>query len=335
MRHATRRLAVRRSLYLFAVFLAACLALTAPWLAFAQTKAAKTVRRAAAPKYTAADSKGVFFENVFDGRVLAGDRPADLSNAPAGGNRPMGAGGAPAAPSGGGNADSGWSKIVSSTTIEDEVKAIKLSVDKDVTTPTEFAGKGYKEVRRSFTILAMLFGIISEYDSDVRWKTDAPTARELFARTAANAKVGTQQVYNESKLRKGDLDELLSGSLSAKSNAEAKVVWNAVCDRSPLMQRLEIAHDTRLAQWTANKAEFNSKKEEILHEAQLVAAMGHVLMQEGMDDADADDYKSWCLSLKNAALDIADAVKLGNDDQARQAAGQISKACSDCHDKYR
>ena len=332
MRNAARPTSNR----LASLLVVALIATSLPFLASAQTKATKTVKRAAAPKYSAADSKGVFFDNVFDGRVLAGDRPADLSSAPAGGNRSAGPAGSPSSTGGGGgNSDSGWSKIVSNTTIEDEVKSIKLSVDKDVTTPTEFAGKGYKEVRRSFTILAMLFGIIGEYDADVRWKSDAPTVRDLFARTAANAKVGTQQVYNESKLRKGDLEELLSGSLSAKGNAEAKVVWNTVCERSPLMQRLEIAHDSRLAQWTASKAEFNSKKEEILHEAQLVAAMGHVLMQEGMDDADADDYKSWCQSLKKAALDIVDAVKLGNDDQARQAAGQISKACSDCHDKYR
>jgi cytochrome c556 len=39
--------------------------------------------------------------------------------------------------------------------------------------------------------------------------------------------------------------------------------------------------------------------------------------------------------LKKAALEVVDAVKLGNDEGARQGVGKISKSCADCHDKYR
>lgn len=308
-----------------------------PWGAWAQNKAPKAVKRAAAPKFSATDLKGVYFEDIFDGKVLVGERPANLGVAAAPGGTPKSGGsGAPAAADAStAGAGSGWSKIIAASTIEDEVKSIKQLVDKTVTTPTEFAGKGYKEARRNFMMLAMLFAITGDYDGEVRWKAVAPSARELFARTAANAKVGTTQVYNEAKLRKADLEDLLSGSLSSKSNAESKVAWGAVCDRSPLMQRLELGLEPRLQQWTASKSEFNGKKEEILREAQMFAAMGHVLMQEGMSDAEDTEYRAFCEMLKKAGLDVADAVKLGNDEQARQAVGKISKSCADCHDKYR
>ncbi|MFO0870076.1 MAG: cytochrome c [Pirellulales bacterium] len=303
---------------------------------WAQTKGGKSVKRAATPKFSASDIKGVYFEDVFDGKVLAGERPANLGAVASGGSKSSGA---PASAGDGGaandNAGSGWSKMVAPTTLEDEIKAIKLQVDKTVTTPTDFAGKGYKESRRNFMMLAMLFGVISEYDGEVRWKQFAPSARELFGRTAANAKVGTQQVYNEAKQRKGDLEELLSGSLSAKTNAEPKVSWGTICDRSPLMQRLEMGLEPHLQPWTASKADFMGKKDELLREAQLFAVMGHVLMQDGMSDADDKEYVAFCEMLKKAALDVADAVKLGNDDAARQAVGRISKSCADCHDKYR
>lgn len=306
--------------------------------ASAQTKGPKTVRRAAAPKYTASDIKGVYFEDIFDGKVLAGERPANFGAAvAASASKAAGGGGAVAAAGGGGSASGGggWSKLITAATIEDEVKTLKQMVDKTVTTPTDFAGKGYKEARRNFMMLGMLFGIIGEYDGEVRWKPLAPTARDLFARTAGNAKVGTQQVYNEAKLRKTDLEDLLNGSLAAANNVEAKTAWGTVCDRSPLMQRLEMGLEPRLQQWTANKAEFNGKKAEILKEAELFVVMGHVLMQEGLDDADDAEYKGFCDMLKKAALEVVDAVKLGNDEGARQAVGKISKSCADCHDKYR
>ena len=306
----------------------------------AQTKGPKVVRRAAAPKFTASDIKGVYFEDIFDGKVLAGERPANFGAAvAASAGKAAGGGGAAAAAgaSGGGGAGGagGWSKLISAATIEDEVKSLKQMVDKSVTTPTDFAGKGYKEARRNFMMLGMLFGIIGEYDGEVRWKPLAPTARDLFARTSSNAKVGTQQVYNEAKLRKTDLEDLLNGSMAASNTAEAKAAWGTVCDRSPLMQRLEMGLEPRLQQWTANKAEFTAKKAEILKEAELFVVMGHVLMQEGLDDADDAEYKGFCDMLKKAALEVVDAVKLGNDEGARQGVGKISKSCADCHDKYR
>ncbi|HND51469.1 MAG TPA: hypothetical protein PLV92_03700 [Pirellulaceae bacterium] len=333
----------RHSLRRVIVIVACGLLVAAPLVSSrGQGKGPKTVDRAAPPKYTASDTKGVFFENIFDGKTLVGERPANLSAAgPAGGGRPGGSAGGGAVAGGGGGSPGGggsgtWSKVIASNEIEDEIKSIKQMVDKYVTTPTEFAGKGYKEARRDFSVLAMLFAIIGEYDGEVRWKGDAAFVRDTFARTAANAKVGTQQVYNEAKARKQDLTDLLGGGgLANKGNAEAKVNWDQTCDRSPLMQRLEAALEPRLQQWTANKGEFNAKKEQILHEAQIMAAIGRVLMQEGMSDADADDYKGFCKVLEKAATDVADAVKLGADEPARQAVGAISKSCNDCHEKYR
>jgi len=314
----------------------ACLVLISTTVVLAQAPTKRTVKRAAPPKYTPEETKGVFFENVFDGKVLTGDRPMNFAVAKGGAGA---AGSVPAttgAAAGGGGAVGAWSKLVSAASIEDEIKQIKLLVDKDVTTPTDFAGKGYKECRRHFSMLATLFAIINEFDGDVRWKADAAVARDVFARTAANAKVGTSQVYNEAKLRKGELQEMLGGGgFPNKTTAEPKTVWVQVCDRSPLMQRLEMAIEPRLSQWTANAGEFKAKKEEIMKEAEIVALIGEVLMKEGMNDADAADYKGFCEMLKKGARDAVDATKLDNADGARQAIGTITKSCDACHEQYR
>lgn len=302
------------------------------WLA-AQDKGKSAAKRVAPPKFKPAEVSQVFFDDVF--AKLQGERPASTTAAPTG----AAAGGATAnvAASAGGAASSGtWSKLISAQTIEDEIKAIKQEVDKNVSTPSDFAGRGHKVIRREFSILAMLFAVIGEYDADVRFKKDAPVAKEVFARTANNTKAGgNSNVFNEAKLRKADLDELLSGSsLQATASGEA-MEWSVIIDRGPLMQRLEAIYQEKIAKQLASKDEFTKNAEEILHDAEVVAVMGEVLTKEGMGDADDKTYAGFAHSMRDAATEIAGAVKGNNYDTARAAAGKIDKACSQCHEGYR
>lgn len=312
----------------------ACLFCLPAVLAWSQTKAPKVVKRAQPPKFEKSD--GDFYADAFK-EGLVGERPANLGQAgttavagsptpggSASGSGPMGIPG------------SGWSGLISATTIEDEVKALKLQVDANVTTPSDFAGKGYKAARRDFSMLAMLFGIAGEYDSDVRWKKDAPAARDVFARTAANAKVGTSQVFQEAKLRRDELTDLVSGSSPySGKEAEAKAPWKDVCNRSPLMQHLEAIWEPRLKPLLADKGQFTANSGKVAHDAEIIAAIGDVLMKDGMADADDDEYKAFCTKLRDGAKTIAEAVKVKNFEAAAQGSGIISKSCTECHESYR
>jgi hypothetical protein len=229
-----------------------------------------------------------------------------------------------------------WAKLISSTTIEDEIKAIKLEVDKNITTPTEFAGRGHKAIRREYSVLAMLFAIINEYEGDVRFKKDAAAARNVFARTANNTKAGgNTNVFKEAKDRKADLDELLGGSSISSDGGNETPAWPMIIDRSPLMQRLEAAFQAKLTPTLANKDEFSKNAELVLHEAELISVMAAVLTKEGMSDAEDDTYLGFAKTMKDAAIEVANAAKGNNYDQARAAAGKIDKACSQCHESYR
>ena len=57
-----------------------------------------------------------------------------------------------------------WSRVISAATLEDEIKLLKLNVDKTVTTPSSFAGRGHKPARLDFSLLAMLFAIVDQFD---------------------------------------------------------------------------------------------------------------------------------------------------------------------------
>lgn len=318
-----------RSLYVFAAFVVCT-------LAWAQTKQPKVVRRAQPPKFDRPDS--TYFADAFK-EALAGERPANLSQASAVVANPSGSntGGSTTAAAGpGGVAGSGWAAIISPTTLEDTIKSLKLQIDTGVTTPSDFAGKGYKAARRDFSVMAMTFGIIGEYEGEVRWKKDAPVARDAFAQTAANAKVGTTGVYNEAKKRKEELQDLIGGSnpFEGKS-AEAKASWAAVCNRTPLMQHLELIWEPKLKPFLSDKGQFTANMAKISQDAEIFAAIGAVLAKEGMEDSDASEYKAFCDRLKNAATEIVEACKTKDFDKASKAATEISKSCLECHENYR
>jgi hypothetical protein len=300
--------------------------LPAAWLA-AQTRSKGPIRRAQPPKFSKVEP---FFEDAF-ASALQGERPADLSKAVAKSSSSNSGTPSTVDPSGSNNTGSGWSAIIGSTVLEDEIKAQKLLADANVTTPSDFAGNGYKNARRDFSITAMIFGIIAEYDGDVRWKKEAPTGRDLFARTAANAKVGTTGVYNEAKLRKQELADLISGQSFELRDAEAKAKWGEILDRAPLMQRLEPARDEKIKPWTASESEFKDNLEKLSHEAQIFAAIGQVLQQEGMEDGDDTEYRKFANELVSGGKALAAACKEKNYDAASKATTLIVNSCDNCH----
>ena len=226
-----------------------------------------------------------------------------------------------------------WKQLISGQTIEDLVKESKSRVDGVISTPAKFAGGGYGEARREFTLLGSLMGIIAQYPEEIRWKSSAPYARTVFARMAANCKVGTQQVFNEAKLRQQDLQDLLKGS-KLSGNAE-ETSWADTADRGPTMQLLEWALRENLAPNTSNEDNFKNNLDEVTKYAELIAAYAQILQQEGMTDADDQTYSQYAVAMLNAAKETIKAVKTKDAELARAAVGKIDQSCSKCHETYR
>jgi hypothetical protein len=308
--------------------------LVSPALWAAQTEK-KAKPRVKPKKFSPEETARVFFDDVF--AVVIGTRP-DLGRPAPNGRTTIERTPAPEAvaenPSQPASA-SGWPQVISATTIENEIKAIKLLLDQDVTTPGDFKGRGYKACRTHFTTAATLFAVINEYGGDVRWKADAATARDVFARSAANAKVGTTQVFNEARQRKTDLEDLLNGNSPAERSSDPQNDWSAICDRQPLMQRLDAAFEGQLRKHAANKAEFTANKDRIVHEAEIIAAMAEVLTKDGLEDAGDETYDEFARNLKDAALTAVEGAQQDDYDKFRSSVGVLDQTCIACHDSYR
>lgn len=298
-----------------------------------QERKSKKVTRVKRPKFSEKEWDGIYFRNLFEDG-LVGPRPAQLTPGESVANKNTGGFESAGGDTTTSETASQWSGLVSATTIEDEVKSIQKRLAMEVTTPVKFKSE-YSKAHQSFSILSMLFGIVREYDSEVRWKRFANEAQISFERAAANSRVGTIQAYESCKRRKGDLEEMVrGGNFNASEKAPEELDWSAVIDRSPIMKRLQESKEL-LKQLSSNEKEFSGGTEKIFHESELIAAMGHALMMENMTDADDDGYLDLSKSMIEAANQTKNAVMNNDYEAASTAINLIDQSCNNCHDEWK
>jgi cytochrome c556 len=231
-------------------------------------------------------------------------------------------------------ANAGWSRLLAAEAIEDEVKSLRAELAEAVGTPTAFKGGGFQRAREQLSLLAVLFAIDAQYDGAVRWQKQAAGLRNALARAGLNCKVGTDASYKEAKARADDLETIVGGGTIATTAAD-DLPWPQVAERGPLMKRLERAMQQGVSAGTANPAALERQAGTLAHEAQLIAALAEVISQPGYEFADDETYLEYAHGMRDQALRLRDAAAKGSYDEARAAAGELSKACSNCHEGYR
>ena len=285
-------------------------------------------KRARLPKWDKFPSH-VFYRDAFQ-EGLVGSRPAKLGQAAAA----KAVDGTPQEEAGGDSGGYAWSRIVSASTLEDEIKSLQIQIQKSITTPSRFTGGGYLDAQRMFTEAALLFAVIAEFDGDVRWKDEAPLARDLFTRAAANTKTTSVQAFNEARERKRDLEELVRGGSLTGSNPAEKMNWELI-HRGSLMKRFTTSYDDGLANWASSAESLKKNAADIKREAELLMLFAEVLTREGMEDGDDEDYAAYSQGLSDAAKNVLQAAESGDVEAARKAASHVGQSCVACHDDYR
>ncbi len=289
---------------------------------------ASPVLRARRPTFERKDWDGVFFENLFT-EALKGERPKSVE--PSTPPTIAGDDSVPDAPP----SSASWSAIIDRSVLEDEVKRLQILLNSQVTTPAKFSAE-HNQVRETFAMLSMLFGVIRQYDGEVRWKDVSDSAQTTFARAAANSRTGSQQAYAYAKKSKEDLMQLVrGGAFPELPQIEPLTDWATVVDRNPVMRRLEFAVRERLKEPTSNENAFQADAELVLSEASLIAAMGRILGSAEMLDADDESYVQLANNMVSAASSMATAAKAGDFNGVSAGMNAVTQACDACHAEWR
>jgi hypothetical protein len=228
-----------------------------------------------------------------------------------------------------------WPALIDAETLEDEIKSQHRVLGLDVQSALKFKGGQYQDARLRLPLLAAMFAITSDYGEPVRWQREASAMRDQLAQAAANCKVGTDASYTEAKARYEDLRTLLEGSSPKVGEADVEAEWAKVADLTELMKRMEEAGQNRITPWTGSEGEFKSNQDKILHEAQLLSVMARVIGHSSYEYASDEAYVKHAKALEEACREIVDGAKQTNFDKTRAAAGNMAKACANCHSDFR
>jgi hypothetical protein len=241
------------------------------------------------------------------------------------------------APEGGATEDGSyrWSELISTETVEDEIKRQARALADAAPSATAFKGGGYKQARESLSMLALLFRLAAEHDEQARWRDIAPELSSLFARAGANCKVGTDGAYREAAARSQDLTDLIRGGRPEVPEPKEDQLWSDMADRGPIMKRMEVARQKGLGPLLGGKASFSRNTDQARHEAQVLAVLAEIITRPEFTDAGDEEYDALAQSLRDAATGIARSADQDDYETARASLSRADKACSDCHDNYR
>ena len=230
-----------------------------------------------------------------------------------------------------------WSALVSGATLADEIKLSLPPLQQATETQSAFNSNLATALDR-FHIVAVVFGLMAAYDkpNDIRssWRTAAAGLRDQFARVASHVDRDGGKAYPEARTRAEDLAALILGETISAEPEKQQFQWSQLCDRAVLMRRLEAA-DRTLTPGTASKDAFAEAPEQLLHEAEIVAAFGELIVREAFTDWDDDTYREYAAMMQQQALALRKAVQQGDHEAAARAAKAITQSCSTCHEDYR
>lgn len=230
-------------------------------------------------------------------------------------------------------ASAGWS-FLSPEVIEAEVKAQATGVSNEIKNASAFKAAGFKKAQVQFTMLTVMFGVIAQYPGeDVRWKKVSGGMRDELAKAAAACKTGDQ--YANVKIQGESLAELVRGSPVDVAEGKGGAKWAEIADFKAMMKRMDVADKEKLKPLLSAEKDFKENKEQILHEATIMAVLAEVIQDKGYDDAGDDQYLKLAKAMKAASIQLIDACKQDAYENARTANAALFKTCSDCHTDFR
>jgi hypothetical protein len=289
---------------------------------------ARQVRRAPRPQFDPADQASFWFGDLF-AEALRGERPQSAGDA-----APTVS--APAAdlveevPAAG-----GWSEVIAANVLEDEIKRQQNRLGSLITNPGQFQSRNI-ETGEAFSMLATMFAIIASYDGQVRWRDQGEAVAAGLAAAAGRTRTADAAAFRSASEASSRLADLIrGGSFGNEPGAGPITDWSLVADRTVLMTRLETSTGGPLREALVSSDSMASDSDSILHEAAIIAAIGRVLQQPELPDADDEDFRQLAEEMVAASRELGQAAAREDFDAAVAALNRINQSCVACHADWR
>jgi cytochrome c556 len=100
------------------------------------------------------------------------------------------------------------------------------------------------------------------------------------------------------------------------------------------MEYLELLIDA-LEDDVRDQKSYKAEVDRVKRNAELLSMVGEVLVQEGMDEADDEDYTGLSNGMTQEAVQVVKALGRDDYDAVREGVAKIRQRCDACHEQYR
>ena len=229
-----------------------------------------------------------------------------------------------------------WSKAVDAELLLDEIKRFAQELKQATRSKSTWDKYGRDKLQIDLATAAVLFRAISEWDEDVRFKSDGLTISCLLSEAASVASHAPASALNSARAVSDTLQQLVLGNpIDVKHSRQQPLDWGATVDRSQLMARLELAIEQNAERGLQSTNDMSRRQQELLREANVSIAIFAALLRDGCEDADQEAYLAYCKAAARQGIALRDAVKQSRYLDACQALNRLHRSCTDCHEDYR
>ena len=234
------------------------------------------------------------------------------------------------------DAEQKWSTLIDAETLTAEIKRINNRLAAPLKNLSAFKAGGNKACRRDFGLLSVLFGVIDQFDEDVRWQRSAKQMQSRSFRASQTCQAASAPSYAAAKNAQAVLEELLRGQAPPESDApNNKDSEQQLIEITQVMQNMEVAMKERLAPTLTNAREFRKRSHLAAEQAQILVMLAKLAQHPKYGYEEEDTYLSEARQLIQASEELSQAAQEKNYEAARKAVGRVSQACSRCHEDYR
>lgn len=228
-----------------------------------------------------------------------------------------------------------WSSVVTGEILAAEAKRIRNSLTEKLLNVGRYS-RAFREVQGETATLAAVAQVVSMHSGDVSWKKDALYVRDLATAMNATATKGTgKKILDEIKVSFEKFGDIMNRSKPADlKKPEEGVTLDTSADRGGLMKRMNAAH-AWLKKDVTDEETFKAKKEQVKHEATVLALLSKVISDESYTSADEDDYRQFAKNMVDASKEMVAAVNVESFKSYRTAVDKIINNCNNCHTDYK
>ncbi|MEZ6126575.1 MAG: hypothetical protein R3C49_25920 [Planctomycetaceae bacterium] len=282
------------------------------------------------PYAVAADSTPVAGGTAI-GAGMAGGTPGEAvaaAEAPTTSTTPQAA--QPAAAAGG----TDWADVIPIQVLDAEVTNIRNFLQPAVQSVGSFNSSMLMIPPKAATVAA-LAEVAAKHSGDISWKENAAYVRDLAKRmnegTIQRGKKDQERIL---LLFENMVDTLAGSRPGSLEEPPAEDSFAESAELRLLMIRMEEA-EKRMKNEAGNETSFSSRKDMVIHEAAVLAALCQVATQKGYGFEDDTEFKGHTRTLIDATHEIRNAAESGSFSAYELARTKLSTSCNDCHQTYR